>query len=46
MVTKIIGWAVVILIVIWIVSDPAAAGASVHGWIDDIISFFTHLARG
>jgi hypothetical protein len=45
-VSKVIGWAVIILIVIWIVSDPSSAGASVHGWIDDIISFFTHLARG
>jgi uncharacterized membrane protein len=43
---KIIGWIVVILIVIWIISDPTAAGTSVHNWITDIVSFFTHLARG
>jgi len=43
---KIIGWAVVILIVIWIISNPTAAGTSVHTWITDIVSFFTHLARG
>jgi hypothetical protein len=46
LVAKIIGWVVVILIVIWIISDPTAAGTSVHNWITDIVSFFTHLARG
>jgi hypothetical protein len=46
LVGKVLGWAVIILIVIWIVSSPGAAGNSVHGWINDIISFFTHLARG
>jgi hypothetical protein len=44
--TKIIGWVVVILIVIWVVSNPGAAGNSVHDWIADIISFFQHLANG
>lgn len=46
LVAKIIGWVVVILIVIWIISNPTAAGTSVHNWITDIVSFFTHLARG
>jgi hypothetical protein len=43
---KIIGWIVGILIVIWIVSDPAAAGNHVHAWIADIVAFFQHLAKG
>lgn len=46
LITKIAGWVVVILIVVWIISDPSGAGADVHGWINDIISFFTHLAHG
>jgi hypothetical protein len=44
--SKIIGWIVVILIVVWVVSNPSGAGTSVHGWITDVISFFQHLATG
>lgn len=46
MMSRLIGWAIVILIVVWIVSNPAAAGTSVHGWASDAVAFFTHLARG
>jgi hypothetical protein len=46
MVAQIIGWILVILLVVWIVSNPAAAGTTVHNWIADIFSFFQHLARG
>jgi hypothetical protein len=46
MMRTIVGWAVVILIVVWIVSNPTAAGTSVHGWAADAVAFFTHLARG
>lgn len=46
MVGKIVGWIVGILIIVWIISDPSGAGADVHGWITDIISFFTSLAHG
>jgi hypothetical protein len=46
LVGKVLGWAVIILIVIWVISNPSAAGNSVHDWITDIINFFTHLARG
>lgn len=46
MVKQIIGWVVVILIVVWILSNPTAAGTTVHNWITDIVSFFQHLARG
>lgn len=46
MLAKIIGWIVVILIVVWIVSNPSGAGNSVHSWISDIFAFFQHLASG
>ena len=46
MVGKIIGWIVGILIIIWIVSNPAGAGHDVHLWINDVVSFFSHLANG
>ena len=46
MTSKIVGWVIVILIVVWIVSDPSRAGADVHRWATDIVSFFTHLANG
>ncbi len=34
---------VAILIIVWIVSNPAAAGNTVHSWITGIITFFHHL---
>ena len=46
MVAKIIGWVVIILIVVWVLSNPSGAGSTVHGWITGIISFFQHLASG
>ena len=46
MLGKVLGWGVVILIIIWVVSNPGAAGNSVHSWIGDVFSFFQHLARG
>jgi len=46
LVSKVIGWAAVILIIVWIFSNPTAAGTTVHNWITDIVSFFQHLARG
>jgi hypothetical protein len=41
---KILGIAVAILAVVWIVSNPALAGDTVHGWITGVITFFRHLA--
>lgn len=46
MLSKVLGWVVVILIVVWVVSNPSVAGNSVHGWISDVVSFFQHLASG
>jgi hypothetical protein len=41
---KTIGIIVAILIVVWIVSNPASAGNTVHDWISGIITFFHHIA--
>jgi hypothetical protein len=41
---KVLSWIVVVLIVVWIVSNPAAAGNTVHTWVTGIITFFQHLA--
>jgi hypothetical protein len=46
LVAKIIGWIIIILIVVWILSNPSGAGSTVHSWITGIISFFQHLASG
>lgn len=46
MITKILTWVVIIVIIVWIISDPAKAGADVHNWVTDIVSFFSHLANG
>jgi hypothetical protein len=35
---------VAILIIVWIVSNPAGAGDTVHSWITGIFTFFHHLA--
>ena len=43
MLQKAVGIIVAILIVVWIVSDPAGAGSSVHNWITGIITFFRHV---
>jgi hypothetical protein len=41
--SRLVGIIVAILIIVWIVSNPAAAGDSVHGWITGIFTFFRHL---
>jgi hypothetical protein len=43
---KWVWWIVLILVIVWIVSNPTGAGNDVHTWVNDIISFFTHLADG
>jgi hypothetical protein len=35
---------VAVLVVVWIVSAPAAAGSDVHTWIEGILTFFRHMA--
>jgi hypothetical protein len=40
---KLIGALVAVVIIVWIVSNPAAAGDSVHGWISGIVTFFHHM---
>lgn len=44
MLAKVIGVIVAVLIIVWIVSDPASAGDIVHGWISGLMTFFHHLA--
>jgi hypothetical protein len=43
---RILAWIVVILAIVWIVSQPDVAGDTIHSWIQDIITFFQHLAKG
>ena len=46
MITKILTWAAIILVVVWIISSPAKAGTDVHNWIANLVTFFTNLANG
>jgi len=43
---KILGWIVVIVIVVFIITNPVEAGNLVREWIDAIIAFFASLAGG
>jgi len=38
-----IGIIVAIIIIVWIVSNPAGTGNSVHHWISGIVTFFHHM---
>jgi hypothetical protein len=40
---RFVGILVAVVIVVWIVSDPSAAGSTVHGWVTGIISFIQHV---
>lgn len=44
--SKILFWSIIILIVIWIFSNPTGAGSDVHKWVGDVVAFFTHTAKG
>jgi hypothetical protein len=41
---NVIGVIVAILIIVWIVQNPAGAGDTVHSWISGIFTFFHHIA--
>jgi hypothetical protein len=41
---KLMGVIVTVLVLVWIISNPAGAGNMVHDWIAGIITFFAHLA--
>jgi hypothetical protein len=45
-VAKILTWAAVILVVVWIISNPAKAGTDIHSWIANLVTFFQSLANG
>ncbi len=40
----VIGIIAAIVVIVWIVANPAAAGNSVHSWLDGIITFVRHVA--
>jgi len=42
--SRLIGIIITILIIVWIVSNPATAGNDVHGWIAGIFVFFHHVS--
>lgn len=46
MLAKVLGWIVVVIIVVFIITNPVEAGNLVREWINAIITFFTHLAGG
>lgn len=37
---------ILILVIIWILSDPSTAGSDVHRWVNDIFTFFSHTTKG
>jgi hypothetical protein len=41
---RLLGIVVAILVIVWIVANPASAGDTVHTWITGILTFFRHLA--
>lgn len=43
MIRTVLFWVFWIWVLVWILRDPAAAGASVHRWISDIITFLNGL---
>jgi hypothetical protein len=46
MLMKIVGFLVAIFVVVWIFSDPVAAGHDMHSWITGLFAFFGALAKG
>jgi putative copper export protein len=39
MLRKLMTWAVLIFIAMWVISNPGHAGEAVHGWIQAIFTF-------
>ena len=46
LVPKAVGWTIAVLVIVWIIANPARAGNDVHTWVNDIVSFFSHLTNG
>lgn len=46
MIPKWVSIIILILVVIWILSDPSTAGSDVHRWVSDIFTFFSQAAKG
>ncbi|MEP7024010.1 MAG: hypothetical protein ABJB47_09420 [Actinomycetota bacterium] len=36
--------ALLLMVVVWIVSNPAVAGDTVRGWINSFTTFFQHIS--
>lgn len=45
MLRKATGWAVVILVVVWIIHDPTGSAASVRTWAGDVVGFAQSLTH-
>jgi hypothetical protein len=43
---RILGWIIIVIIVVFIITNPYEAGSLVRDWIDAIITFFSSLAGG
>jgi hypothetical protein len=41
---KVLGFIVALLIIVWIVANPASAGDTVHTWITGVVTFLRHIA--
>ena len=41
---KVLGYIVALLIIVWIVANPASAGDTVHTWITGVFTFLRHLS--
>jgi hypothetical protein len=39
MIRTVLGWLLVLIIIIWVFSNPAAAGHDIKTWIDNTITF-------
>ena len=46
MIVRILWWVFWIWVVLWIVRNPAAAGATVHHWVTSATTFMSSLAGG
>jgi hypothetical protein len=40
---KIAGWLIVIMIAVWVVTNPVGAGHAIHQWVSSIFAFFSAL---
>lgn len=46
MLMKLLGWLIGIILVIWLISNPARAGVTVHNIVTGLITFATTAGSG